>query len=154
MEGIMLRTVWNGAVLAESEHTVKVEGNHYFPAESLHREYFADSPTTSTCPWKGRARYYHVSVDGTVNRDAAWYYPQPGPAAPGRGAAVSPAAGAPGGVLVHWRPGCPYCAMLRLGLRSARVPATWVNIGEDRAAAARVRHHQRRRDRPDRRGRR
>jgi uncharacterized protein (DUF427 family) len=81
MEGIMLRTVWNGAVLAESEHTVKVEGNHYFPAESLHREYFADSPTTSTCPWKGRARYYHVSVDGTVNRDAAWYYPQPSPAA-------------------------------------------------------------------------
>jgi mycoredoxin len=52
---------------------------------------------------------------------------------------VSPAAGAPGGVLVYWRPGCPYCAMLRLGLRSARVPATWVNIWEDRAAAARVR---------------
>jgi uncharacterized protein (DUF427 family) len=58
-----------------------VEGNHYFPAESLHREYFADSPTTSTCPWKGQARYYHVSVGGAVNRDAAWYYPQPSPAA-------------------------------------------------------------------------
>jgi uncharacterized protein (DUF427 family) len=73
--------VWNGAVLAESEHTVKVESNHYFPAGSLHREYFADSPTTSTCPWKGQARYYHISVDGTVNRDAAWYYQQPSPAA-------------------------------------------------------------------------
>ena len=77
----MLRAVWNGAVLAESEHTVKVEGNHYFPAGSLHREYFAASPTTSICPWKGQARYYHVSVDGMVNRDAAWYYPQPSPAA-------------------------------------------------------------------------
>ena len=61
------------------------------------------------------------------------------PAAPGRGAAVSPAAGSPGGGLVSWRPGCPYHAMLRLGLRSARVPATWVNIWEDRVAAARVR---------------
>jgi uncharacterized protein (DUF427 family) len=81
MEGIMLRAVWNGAVLAESGRTVKVEGNHYFPAGSLHREYFAASPTTSTCPWKGQARYYHLSVDGTVNRDAAWYYPQPSPAA-------------------------------------------------------------------------
>jgi uncharacterized protein (DUF427 family) len=68
-------------VLAEGEHTVKVEGNHYFPAESLHREYFAASPTTSICSWKGQARYYHVSVDGMVNRDAAWYYPQPSPAA-------------------------------------------------------------------------
>jgi uncharacterized protein (DUF427 family) len=77
----MMRAVWNGAVLAESGHTVKVEGNHYFPAESLQREYFAGSPTTSICPWKGRARYYHVSVGGAVNRDAAWYYPQPSPAA-------------------------------------------------------------------------
>lgn len=77
----MLRAVWNGAVLAESGHIVKMEGNHYFPAGSLHREYFTASPTTSTCPWKGQARYYHVTVDGTVNRDAAWYYPQPSPAA-------------------------------------------------------------------------
>jgi len=77
----MLRAVWNGAVLAESGHTVKVEGNHYFPAESLHREHFSASPITSICPWKGQARYYHVSVDGAVNRDAAWYYPQPSPAA-------------------------------------------------------------------------
>ncbi len=77
----MLRAVWNGAVLAESGHTVKVEGNHYFPAESLHREYLADSPTTSTCPWKGHARYYDVQVDGKTNRGAAWYYQQPSPAA-------------------------------------------------------------------------
>jgi uncharacterized protein (DUF427 family) len=77
----MLRAVWNGAVLAEAEDTVKVEGNHYFPAESLNREYFTKSDTTSTCPWKGTARYYDVTVDGKVNRDAAWYYPQPCPAA-------------------------------------------------------------------------
>ncbi len=77
----MCRAVWNGAVLAESGHTVKVEGNHYFPPESLHREYLTGSPATSTCPWKGQARYYHVSVDGKTNRDAAWYYPQPSPAA-------------------------------------------------------------------------
>ena len=68
-------------MLAESGHTVKLEGNHYFPPESLHREYFTASPTTSTCPWKGQARYYHLSVAGTLNRDAAWYYPQPSPPA-------------------------------------------------------------------------
>ena len=79
----MLRAVWNGAVLAESGRTVKLEGNHYFPAESLRREYFIASPATSTCPWKGQARYYHVTVDGTVSRDAAWYYPHPSPAASG-----------------------------------------------------------------------
>ena len=79
----MFRAVWNGAVLAESDHTVKLEGNHYFPPESLRREHLTGSPTTSTCPWKGEARYYHVSVDGNVNRDAAWYYPKPSPAAHG-----------------------------------------------------------------------
>jgi uncharacterized protein (DUF427 family) len=77
----MFRAVWSGAVLADSGHTVKVEGNHCFPPGSLQREYFATSPTTSTCPWKGQARYHHVRVDGTVNRDAAWYDPQPSPAA-------------------------------------------------------------------------
>jgi uncharacterized protein (DUF427 family) len=80
-EGVMFRAVWNGAVLAESDHTVKVEGNHYFPPESLHQEHFTDSTATSTCPWKGRASYYHVSVDGKINQNAAWYYPQPRPAA-------------------------------------------------------------------------
>lgn len=77
----MFRAVWNGTVLAESDHTVKLEGNRYLPPESLHREYFTASPATSTCPWKGRARYYHVSAGGTTNRDAAWYYPDPNPAA-------------------------------------------------------------------------
>jgi uncharacterized protein (DUF427 family) len=77
----MFRAVWNGAVLAESDRTVKVEGNHYFPPEALHREYFTDSATISTCPWKGQARYYSVQVDGNTNRDAAWTYAQPRPAA-------------------------------------------------------------------------
>lgn len=73
----MIRAVWNGAVLAESADTVVVEGNHYFPAEDLHTEYFTESPTTTVCPWKGTARYYSVTVDGKINRDAAWYYPDP-----------------------------------------------------------------------------
>ena len=77
----MFRAVWNGAVLAESGHTVKLEGSRYFPAESLHRRYFTDSPSTSACPWKGQARYYRISVDGKTDHDAAWYYPQPSPAA-------------------------------------------------------------------------
>jgi hypothetical protein len=81
VEEIMFRAVWNGAVLAESGHTVKVEGNHYFPPESLDRQYLTASQTTSTCPWKGQARYYHVRAGGTTNRDAAWYYPDPSPAA-------------------------------------------------------------------------
>ncbi len=73
----MFRAVWNGAVLAESGHTVKLEGNHYFLPELLRWEYFTGSPTTSTCPWKGWARYCHVTMDGKTSRDAAWYYPQP-----------------------------------------------------------------------------
>lgn len=77
----MIRAVWNGAVLAEAPETVRVEGNHYFPAESLRGEYFSDSPTTTVCSWKGTAHYYTVTVDGRVNTDAAWYYPQPSAAA-------------------------------------------------------------------------
>lgn len=73
----MMRAVWNGAVLAESEHTVRVEGNHYFPPETLNRQYFRDSSRTSRCAWKGTARYYTIVVDGAVNHDAAWYYPDP-----------------------------------------------------------------------------
>ncbi len=73
----MIRAVWNGAVLAESAVTVRLEGNHYFPADSLRDEYFSDSPTTTVCPWKGTAHYYSVTVDGAVNPDAAWYYPDP-----------------------------------------------------------------------------
>jgi uncharacterized protein (DUF427 family) len=73
----VIRAVWNGAVLAEAPATVRLEGNHYFPADALRGEYFSDSPTTSVCAWKGTARYYNVTVDGQVNADAAWYYPEP-----------------------------------------------------------------------------
>lgn len=77
----MPRAIWNGVVLAESDDTVVVEGNHYFPGESLRDEFFLDSEATSVCPWKGRASYLTVEVDGAVNRDAAWYYPDPSRAA-------------------------------------------------------------------------
>jgi uncharacterized protein (DUF427 family) len=81
MEDGMFQAVRNGAVLAESDQTVKVEGNHYFPPQSLRREFLAPSTTTSVCPWKGTASYYDVTADGHVNTEAAWYYPQPSPAA-------------------------------------------------------------------------
>ena len=71
-----MRATWNGAVLAESDETVVVEGNHYFPPESIRREYLRESATHTACPWKGEASYYDVVVDGRVNRDAAWYYPE------------------------------------------------------------------------------
>jgi uncharacterized protein (DUF427 family) len=77
----MARAVWNGAVLAESDDTVQVEGNDYFPPDSLNMEFFTESATTSTCPWKGLAQYYDVVVDGKTNSDAAWYYPEPSEAA-------------------------------------------------------------------------
>ncbi len=77
----MIRAVWNGAVLAEAPQTVRVEGNHYFPPDSLRREFFTASKTESFCPWKGEAHYYNVTVDGQVNADAGWYYPEPSPMA-------------------------------------------------------------------------
>jgi uncharacterized protein (DUF427 family) len=77
----MPRAIWNGAVLAESDDTVLVEGNHYFPPESVHREYLRPSDTHTVCGWKGTASYYHVEVNGRENPDAAWYYPDPLPAA-------------------------------------------------------------------------
>ncbi|WP_328399494.1 DUF427 domain-containing protein [Streptomyces sp. NBC_00390] len=77
----MLRAVWNGTVIAEAPKTVIVEGNHYFPPETLHREYFMPSSTRSLCFWKGVARYYAVTVDGQTIPDAAWYYPRPSPLA-------------------------------------------------------------------------
>ena len=77
----MFQAVWKGAVLAESDHTVRLEGNHYFPPESLRREFLTPGKTTSVCPWKGTASYYDVTVDGQVCKDAAWYYPQPSAAA-------------------------------------------------------------------------
>jgi uncharacterized protein (DUF427 family) len=73
----MKRAEWNGAVLAESDDIVTVEGNAYFPAESLRREFFQPSETPTVCPWKGTASYYSLRVAGRENRDAAWYYPQP-----------------------------------------------------------------------------
>jgi uncharacterized protein (DUF427 family) len=72
-----VRAVWKGQVLAESDETVVVEGNHYFPPDAVRREFFAPSDTHTTCPWKGLASYYTVNVDGATNRDAAWYYPEP-----------------------------------------------------------------------------
>jgi uncharacterized protein (DUF427 family) len=77
----MTRAVWNGAVLAEAGHTVLLEGNHYFPPDSLNQEFFTGSRSMSLCPWKGVARYRTVVVDGRVNRNAAWYYPRPLPPA-------------------------------------------------------------------------
>ena len=76
-----MKATWKGAVLAESDDTVVVEGNHYFPAESIRREHFKESATHTTCPWKGLASYYDVVVGGEVNADAAWYYPEPKDAA-------------------------------------------------------------------------
>ncbi|MEA2756127.1 MAG: hypothetical protein QOJ54_2416 [Aliidongia sp.] len=72
---------WHGQVIAHTDRFETVEGNIYFPLESLKREFFTDSTTTSTCPWKGVAQYYSIVVDGAENRDAAWYYPDPKPAA-------------------------------------------------------------------------
>lgn len=72
---------WNGAVLAESDQVEVVEGNLYFPPESVNREYLRPSDTHTTCGWKGVASYHHVVVDGQENRDAAWFYPDPKPAA-------------------------------------------------------------------------
>jgi uncharacterized protein (DUF427 family) len=76
-----MKAIWNGVVIAESDKTVIIEGNHYFPADSVKMEYFQSSETHTTCPWKGLASYYTVSVDGKTNADAAWYYPEPKPAA-------------------------------------------------------------------------
>lgn len=76
-----MKATWNGAVVAESDDTVVVEGNHYFPADAIRREFFQNSNTHTTCPWKGEASYYTLTVDGKTNPDAAWYYPTPKPAA-------------------------------------------------------------------------
>ncbi|MEE8139028.1 MAG: DUF427 domain-containing protein [Thermoanaerobaculia bacterium] len=76
----MARAVWNGATLAESDETIVVEGNHYFPRESVRSQYIRESDTTTVCPWKGVARYYHLEVEGQTSPDAAWYYPEPKPA--------------------------------------------------------------------------
>ena len=76
-----MKATWNGQVIAESEDIATVEGNAYFPAASVKREYLADSATTSVCPWKGTASYYSLQVDGKTNPDAVWYYREPKAAA-------------------------------------------------------------------------
>jgi uncharacterized protein (DUF427 family) len=77
----MVKAIWNGKVLAESDKTIIVEGNHYFPPEAIKQEYFRESNFHTVCSWKGLASYYHVEVDGQVNRNAAWHYPDIKPAA-------------------------------------------------------------------------
>ena len=77
----MAKAIWNNTVIAESDNTETVEGNLYFPPDSIKREYFENSELHSTCPWKGIASYYSLKVDGELNRDAAWYYPDPKPEA-------------------------------------------------------------------------
>ncbi|CAN5595510.1 DUF427 domain-containing protein [soil metagenome] len=76
-----MKAIWQGTTIAESDDTVIVDGNHYFPADSIHREYFSLTDTHTTCGWKGEASYYDVKVNGDVNKDAAWYYPDPKSAA-------------------------------------------------------------------------
>ncbi len=76
-----MRAVWNNTVIAESDETVVVEGNHYFPPSSVHQELLTSSSKRTHCPWKGDASYYTLVVDGTDNPDAAWYYPSPSDAA-------------------------------------------------------------------------
>ena len=76
-----MRAIWNGVTIAESDQTVELEGNHYFPLESLAKEYFRDSPATTVCPWKGVANYYDVVVNGATNERAAWTYRTPSDAA-------------------------------------------------------------------------
>ncbi len=71
-----MKAIWNGKVIAESNETVVIEGNHYFPKDSIKTEYFKESETNTVCPWKGTASYYTVDVDGSQNADAAWYYPE------------------------------------------------------------------------------
>jgi uncharacterized protein (DUF427 family) len=76
-----MKATWNGATLAESDNTVVVEGNHYFPISSIRSEFFHKSSTHTHCHWKGEASYYNIEINGQVNKDAAWYYADPSEAA-------------------------------------------------------------------------
>ncbi len=71
-----MKAIWNNTVIAESDDTVVVEGNHYFPADAIKNEYFSPSETHTVCGWKGTASYYDIVVDGETNKDAAWFYPE------------------------------------------------------------------------------
>jgi len=73
----MVKAKWDDMVIAESDETIVIEGNHYFPPKSINKEYFKESDYTTTCPWKGKAQYYDVVVKEKVNKNAAWYYPNP-----------------------------------------------------------------------------
>ena len=77
----MPKAIWNGKIIAQSDDTIVVEGNQYFPPETINREYFAESESHTVCHWKGVASYRNIHVDGQVNRDGAWYYPAPSRAA-------------------------------------------------------------------------
>jgi uncharacterized protein (DUF427 family) len=79
-----MKAIWKDKVIAESDKTIVIEGNQYFPPESVNREYFSDSDYHTTCPWKGLASYYNVTVDGESNENAAWYYPHPKAGSPER----------------------------------------------------------------------
>lgn len=71
-----MKAIWNNQIIAESDDTVVIEGNHYFPSDSIKEEFFKNSPTQTRCPWKGMASYYNLEIDGKSNPDAAWYYPE------------------------------------------------------------------------------
>ncbi|MES2767204.1 MAG: DUF427 domain-containing protein [Bacteroidota bacterium] len=76
-----MKAIWNGKIIAESDNTVVVENNHYFPEDSVKKEFLKPSSTNTVCPWKGTASYYTVEINGVANKDAAWYYPTPKDAA-------------------------------------------------------------------------
>ncbi len=78
-----MKAIWNNQIIAESDDTIVIEGNHYFPIESVNKSYLKDSATHTICPWKGQASYYTLEVDGLENADAVWYYPEPKEAAKG-----------------------------------------------------------------------
>jgi uncharacterized protein (DUF427 family) len=78
---ILAKAIWNGEIIAESNNFKIVEGNYYFPPDSVKKEYLKESQTQTTCPWKGLASYYNLEVKGKINQDAVWYYPEPKPAA-------------------------------------------------------------------------
>ena len=76
-----MKAIWNGKTIAESDKTIVIEGNHYFPIEGINEDFFKESTTHTTCHWKGEASYYSLEVDGKENKDAAWYYPEASPLA-------------------------------------------------------------------------
>ncbi len=71
-----MKAIWNNEIIAESNETIVIENNHYFPPSQIKKEYFSESNTHTVCPWKGTASYYNINVNGEVNKDAAWYYPE------------------------------------------------------------------------------